>query len=278
MVFSARNKIADSGLDREHLSVSELVAMAKLPKKSSKKSPKDPAETKFPPELVSLRFLAMALGNSYGSIAGQVTRLGVRLGAGRTRVWADAVKKLPGKFADEESLRHLAKHVDVGKAGSEPIEVPGEILEMMKRAWKKIGAPGCPMLVTAEPVDEIPEDLPTNVKLDRVRLATQEEHLRFKKLQSERLTGMMCDRKSVEAEVRQIALKTQRFMRTIPAKVTGHLVKLTSLTDDVLREIQQAFDEEIVAFIREFQKDAMEIPVNAMRVAATKRYGERDAP
>jgi hypothetical protein len=239
--------------------------MAKKPKKSVEI-----------PELVSARFLALAGGVAYGVMMARLLRYGVRIGHDRLRYWADAQKGFADKLISGEALRLLAEHAKPQIGTTTPVEVPGDVFKVIRAAWTAIGAPGSPLLTTKDDVDGIPEDFSTSAKLDIVRLETQQENLRYKQLVSRRLQSMMCDRMQVESECKRAVLIIQRFLRNIPARMTGELVKTSALSDSELRILEKVLQDEVMITLREVRAAFDAVPAEAAAVAATRRYSDRN--
>jgi hypothetical protein len=135
--------------------------------------------------------------------------------------------------------------------------MPGNDL-LVEEPPKKRGRPveekGGPCLkVQAE--EQEPES--TFAKMERAKLRTHESNAAFRELQAKRLTELMCNRATIEAESRAKAILIQRHLSSIPAIVRGKLVKIAVLTDGQLRAIERELEDRVPKHFRESMPSRM---------------------
>jgi len=225
------------------------------------------------PEFVSLRWLAFACGVAYSTIAVMSQRANFEVGFGASRKLSDVRQKLGRRIVDEETLRLLAEHVPVTITQARDYFVPGKVYLAIKIAWKLIGAPGNDTLKNSNP--EI-EEMSAYAKIEQVRLESQEEGLRQKRLANSRLMGMMADKAAVLASGRQIALKFQRCLHNLPARIVGEMKKQRNFSDEELREIEKSIQAMLLPVVAEIREDIKSGIEDASIIAGARRYADRN--
>jgi hypothetical protein len=232
---------------------------------------------------------------NYGATVAFMRRANIGPNSGSLRLWAEVETKLNGRLVSPYALQLLTKHLDPAVAVTTPAEVPAEVMMALRVAWDKISARGSDLVVEKAPVKsgQPRKEAPARMRrlnggegfvgahtvreqLTAARLAIAEEQLRYKKLQTDRLAGMMCDKATVEDSMRQLGLIIQRWLIRIPAKFSGKMVKLGFLSDAQLRELEKSLHEEVPVFLRELKADTSAAVSDAVAVASARRYGDKN--
>ena len=241
---------------------------------------------KSTPKLVSLRFCSLVLGLNYSQTTNLLIKNRVFATTGKLRAWKDVVKVFEGRLIPANTLKMLLEHVDPAVQSWEPSVVPASVLTAIRKAWKRLGVPGSDFVVAAgkakpEKPDvkiqkaEDPGEEPNHVKMERAKLKVQEENLAYRQLQTARVKGMLVDRATIRARCRVQGIMIQRFLTSLPAVVTGELVKVAALSDGQLRAVERTLQDLVPGLIAELRRETSEMDKDAAAIASSHRYGER---
>jgi hypothetical protein len=238
------------------------------------------------PKLVSLRFCSLVLGLNYSQTTNLMIKSRVFATTGKLRAWKDVLKAFQGRLIPPKTLQALMKHVDPAVQAFEPTIVPASLVTALRKAWKRLGVPGSEFVVAegkAKPTeksvkvqsDEEDEEEPLHAKMERAKLRVQEENLAYRQLQTQRMKGMMVDRAAMRARARVQGIMIQRFLVSLPAVVTGELVKVAALSDGQLRAVERTLQDLVPRLIAELRRETAEADKDAAAIASSHRYGER---
>jgi hypothetical protein len=236
------------------------------------------------PRLVSLRFLAVCLGMTYASTVVTLRRAGVPARDGM-RSWREVKAAVGSRFINSGTIAKFAKAVDPQSQTSTPFVVSPELEAEIHKAWLAKGVSVKEGLIRSRTDSSGGEEKPTEGSDDLAKQADQqfryqqaravgaEEQARWRRLQSRRMAGMMCDRQTMQAEAAVAGRIVGRFLLGMPARMAGYMQQHTAMTDAEIRAVEQSLDREVPGLLSELNKQLEQAERQAAAVASSQRYG-----
>jgi hypothetical protein len=236
------------------------------------------------PKLVGLRFLAVCLGVTYGAVIVALRRFGVPARGG-LRAWADVKRRMGHKLIDARVIEKFAKAVDPQSSTTKPFVVSPELAAEIRAAWRAKGSKAEEGLIQSrtdssggvekptEGSDDLAKQADQQFRYQQARAVGAEEQARWRRLQSRRMAGMMCDRQTMQAEAAVAGRIVGRFLLGMPARMAGYMQQHTAMTDAEIRAVEQSLDREVPGLLSELNKQLEQAERQAAAVASSQRYG-----